>query len=237
METTKHGWNVLDGDAGLVWREYHFNKGSVATTLVFRGADDNLVVVSPSSRTDPAALDELGDYGQVSALVACNGFHHLGLPEWQKRFPKAKLFAPASAIPRLEKKSASRGFAPLEDATSLVGPRATLTDAPGLGWGNAFVTVPSARGPVWYASDFLANISSMPTNFFVRALFSATDSAPGFKLFRPAVWLMTKDKKAFRAWAEVEIDRTKPAVVVPAHGAPYAGEDAARAAKAQIARI
>lgn len=65
------GWNVIDRDAAILWREYPFTKGAYATTLVFRGAD-GLVVVSPGTKLDARAYDALADLGEVRALVANN---------------------------------------------------------------------------------------------------------------------------------------------------------------------
>ncbi|WP_263451539.1 hypothetical protein [Hyalangium gracile] len=37
------GWNVIDEERAVLWREYQFNKGAYATTLVFRGTDGLVV--------------------------------------------------------------------------------------------------------------------------------------------------------------------------------------------------
>lgn len=227
METTKHGWKILDRDAGVLLREYSFMPGAVATTLVFRGRGDGLVVVSPSSRTDPLALDELSEHGKVVALVANNAMHHLGQPEWRARFPEARSFAPANAIARISKKHPTLpAFEPLEAAATLLGEAATIVDAPGFKAGNAFVTVRGARGTYWYPSDLIANIDALPSNLVFRLAMSLTDSAPGYKLFRPAVWLQVGDKPRVRAFVEQALGAlATPLTVVPAHGAPVSGDD------------
>jgi hypothetical protein len=62
---TKHGWNVLDHEAALLYREYKFD-GGLATTVVFRGKDDGLIVISPGGGVDVAGLDELKEYAASS---------------------------------------------------------------------------------------------------------------------------------------------------------------------------
>jgi hypothetical protein len=235
--TTTHGWNVLERDGAILWREYKFG-GGVATTFVFRGAGDGLVVLSPGRHPEASALDELGAFGKVVALVATNSYHWLGQPAWRKHFPEARSFAPVQAHDRLAKKLPEFGrFEPLEALAPLLGDRATVVDAPAFKIGNAFATVRGQRGTYWYPSDLLSNIPELPSNFVVKAVMSMTDSAPGYRLFRPAVWLQVKDKAALRAWAEGELAKSAPVAVVPAHGPPVSGADLVESTKALLAKM
>ncbi|MGO9835525.1 MAG: hypothetical protein ACLP1X_15045 [Polyangiaceae bacterium] len=236
MDTTAHGWNVLDREGAILWREYAFG-GGLATTFVFRGAGDGLIVVSPCNKLDAAALDELSEFGKVVALVASNGFHWLGQAEWRKHFPGAKSFAPAQAIERLSKKVAGGGFEPLEAAAPLLGGHASVAEAPGHKVGNAIATVRAKNGTYWYPSDLLANIPTMPSNLIFRMLMSMTDSAPGYRLFRPAVWLQVKDKKAVREWIDDVMTKDAPTTVVPAHGPPVSGSEVIAKTRALAAQV
>jgi hypothetical protein len=234
---TGRGWNVLDREAGVLWREYPFGRGT-ATTFVFRGAGDGLIVVSPARHIEESALDELSDFGKVVALVANNSYHWLGQRHWRKHFPDAKSFAPAQGISRLSKKLPEFGaFEPLEALAPLLGERATVTDGAGLKVANAFASVQGTKGNFWFASDFLSNIVEVPPSFAFRALMKLTDSGPGFQLFRPAVWLQVRDKAAMRAWAEEQITRAAPTTIVPAHGPPVHGAEVAKTAVALFARL
>jgi len=144
METTAsataRGWNVLERDGAILWRQYPFG-GGLATTMVFRGAGDGLIVVSPGNNIDEGALDELSDFGKVVALVASNAYHWLGQPFWRKRFPEARTFSPAQGIKRLSKKMPDVKVEPLDALGPLLGDRATVADPPGFRVGNAFATV------------------------------------------------------------------------------------------------
>jgi hypothetical protein len=232
---TKQGWNTLDAEAGVLWRDYKFG-GGIATTLVFRGKGDDLVVVSPARGVDAAALDALKEYGRVTALVANNGYHWLGQPEWRKHFPDAKSYAPPSAIARLTKKAEGATFEPLDNLTPLLGDAARLVEPAGLP-GNVFAFVRTKGETYWYASDLLANIPSMPPQFVFRMLMSMTDSAPGYKLFRPAVWLQVKDKAALAAWFDKELANVPPTTMVPAHGPPVRLPDLVEATRALVAKL
>jgi hypothetical protein len=231
---TKHGWKVLDRDASLLYREYKFG-GGVATTLVFRGKDDGLVVMSPASGLDAPAFEELKEFGQVTALVANNDLHWLGQATWRQHFPAARSFAPNAAILRLTKKSKVT-FEPLESAGPLLSEGATLREPTGLK-GNVFALIRAKSGTYWYASDVLANIPELPPGFIFRTLMSMTDSAPGYKLFRPSVWLQVKDKKGLRAWFDKELADLPPTTMIPAHGPPVQMPDLIAATRALVAKL
>jgi len=227
------GWNVIDQDAAILWREYSFSRGAYATTMVFRGAD-GLVVVSPGTKLEARAYDALADLGKVRALVASNTLHHLGQRAWRERFPEAESYCPPGAVAKLEKKVSGVRFRPLSD---LVLPRhARWEDPPGFKTGETILSVEAKRGPVWYTGDLLTNIQRTPGPP-VRWLFSMTDSAPGFRLFRLAVWLFVKDKKTVREWMLARLDKSPPAVVVPGHGPAFDERDVAEQARSQIRRL
>jgi hypothetical protein len=116
-------------------------------------------------------------------------------------------------------------FEPLEAMAPLLGDHATVIDAPGHKMGNAVATVRSKSGTYWYPSDLFANFPALPSNLIFRLLMSMTDSAPGYRLFRPAVWLQVKDKKVVRDWIDDVMTKSAPTTVVPAHGPPTSDGD------------
>lgn len=225
-------WNILDGDAAILWREYRFRGKATATTLVFRGPD-GLVVVSPACGLEDRDYDALKEHGEVRALVANNAFHTLGLKPWAARFPNALLYCPSGAITSLEKKTGAT-LHPLTDLKLSAG--MTVETPLGFKTGETLVSIPSRKGTVWYTGDLLTNMKGLPGPP-LRWLFTWTGSAPGFRLFRPAVWLMVKDKAALRADMLERLSKDPPAVVVPAHGPPVEGTDLAEQARSQLERL
>ncbi|MBP6841702.1 MAG: hypothetical protein KA190_30660, partial [Kofleriaceae bacterium] len=115
MTTLTSGWTVLDEAAGVLTCSYRFGKGKASSaTFVARMGNGQLLVVSPAKGLPEATFTELARFGPVGALVANNGFHHLGQAEWRARFPAARCFAPAAAIARIHKKNPGAGaFEPL----------------------------------------------------------------------------------------------------------------------------
>jgi hypothetical protein len=227
------GWDVIDEEAGVLVREYAFTKHARATSLVFRGTD-GLVVISPPRGLETRELDSLRELGEVRALVANNAYHHLGQAAWRARFPDAVSYAPAGTIPRLTKQTKGIPFRSLDE---LVLPTSVRCEVPpGYKQGETIARIETRKGSVWYAGDLFANMQRLPPPP-VKWLFSATDSAPGFKLFRPAVWLLMKNAKQVRDWALARMDETPPSIVVPAHGPAFDVGDVAARAREQLRKL
>lgn len=219
METTASGWNVIDRAAGVLTRSYEFTRGATATTFVARLADGKLVVVSPGARLPDAALDELTTFGEVGALVANNGYHHLGQPAWRKRFPAARAFAPEQALARIGKKNREAGtLEPLSALAPLCGDGFGFREVPKTRAGESWYWTKLGDGHAWFASDMLANLPTLPPKFPVRQLFKWTGSAPGYRVFSLALRLLCKDKKGTLALLRDDIAAHPPTVMVPAHG-------------------
>lgn len=229
-----HGWNVIDADAAVLWREYRFSGQGVATTMTFRGTDGGLVVVSPGIGLSAADYDALKEFGEVRALIANNTFHHMGQRAWREHFKDAQSYAPPRAVEALKKKVQGVPFRPLGEL-ALPG-NVHWDDPPGYKTGEAILSVDTKRGSVWYAGDLLANIPRLPPPP-VRWLFTLTDSGPGYRLFRLAVWLLLKDKKATKEWALARLAKDPPGIVVPAHGPPVEVADVVAQTRAQLERM
>lgn len=240
MQTTPHGWRIIDADAGVLSFTYAFGGTATANCLTARLADGGLLVVSPPSKISAEAIDELAPYGPVRAIVANNGFHHLGIARWRERFGEARCFAAPGAAARIAKKSAIAGeLEPLAALTPALGDGVAVVEAPASKCGETWVRAPIADGYAWYASDILANLQALPPNFVVRLLFKWTRSAPGYRVFHLATRFIFKDKRAaLRAMLE-EVRRYPPTVMVPGHGeiltAPTLADDTQRVLAAALA--
>jgi len=229
-----HGWKVLDAEAGVLWRTYEFSKGNTANTFVFKGADGGLVAVSPGNNIPAADLDALKDFGPVTAIVANNGFHNLGQRPWHDHFPDARHYAPELSIPRLTKKCPGISFEP---TSKLARPAHVAWDElPGTRSGDVVLSVQTASGPIWYTSDLIANLDTLPGPP-LGWLFGWTDSAPGLKAFRLFFWFFSKDDAAVKSFLQDLHTRHPPRVIVPGHGSAADAADLAEQAKAQIERI
>lgn len=219
MQSTKNGWTIVDGDAGILSREYHFSKESTARCMVARAGDGHLIIISPPNDVDDRALKDLEEFGTVTALVANNGFHHLGLPVFQKAFPQAQAFAPEAALPRIRKKHPGlTNIQPLEVLPERWRKGVKVLAVPGFRMGEAWVTVETANGPVWYVGDSCFSLEQLPKNVLARTLFKWTGTAPGFRLNRIGQMAFLKDKPAYKKWMLDHLHASLPTTIVTAHG-------------------
>ncbi len=228
MEQTSGGWTVLDRDAGVLVHTYSFAKGALSTTFAARMADGKMMVVSPATGLSEEAAKELEGFGEVGALVANNGFHHLGQAEWRTRFPKARCFAPAAAAARIKKKNPKAGdFEPLSALASLSGPDVGVHEVEKTRAGESWCWAKVNGGYAYYTSDVLANMPELPRFLPIKFLFWATNSGPGYSVFHLALSLIVKDKKgALRALLS-DLEARPVRIMVPAHGGILANDDVA----------
>lgn len=225
MNTSEHGWVTIDEDTGIWIRSYGFGAGT-ANTFVVRLGPGRLMAVSPGCKVPPAALDELAEHGEVVALVAPNGYHHLGLCEWLERFPTAKLYAPGPAAKRIAKQYRDRSlsFGSIDDLASEL-PEHVHVFAPPMRHPDVFVRVDTEAGAAWFSNDVLSNSPELPKHWLIGFLFKITRSGPGFSVNRLVLKVLGGSKAAFRSWLVDEMKAHPPHVLVPGHGDVLRGED------------
>jgi hypothetical protein len=226
MASKESQWTVVDAQAPVLVCDYSFGKTGRANAFATRMADGRLVVLSPPCRMPEEGFADLLQYGEVGALVATNGFHHLGQAEWKQRFPSARSFAPPETSARLAKKNPAAGqFEPLSALAPLLGPSVNIREAPNTRCGETWAWVRSGDQVIWFVSDILANIPFLPGNLLIRAMFSLTGSAPGYRIFGLALGVIARNKKQLLRAMLADMETNPPTVVVPAHGAILRGGD------------
>jgi hypothetical protein len=239
MVTDDCGWQVLDEAQGVLTREYAFARGAFARMMTARLKDGRLLAASPAPDLPAAALQALERRGGVGAIIATNGFHHLGVPSWMAAFPRARVYAPLVAHPRLRKRQPMlTEILPLQDLAMSLPPEVKVRDVPGIKLGDTWLQVNTCRGPVWYVSDSCFSMKEAPRSFIPRLLFRWTDSAPGFKINGLALKFFMRDRAAYRRFFLTELEQEMPRVVVTGHGAivddPGAGAELRRMAHARL---
>lgn len=216
MRKTAGGWKIFDAEMPIMTCEYSFGPGTATALAV--GGEHGLIVVSPPWKADDALCDALSPYGPVVAIVASNAFHHLGLPDWKRRFPEAAVYAPAQSLARVERKTKIAGIRPLADAAGVAGHAVELVDMPHYKTGEVLVRMKSSRGLAWYVTDFMMNMTVLPANPAARLAFKLTNSGPGLKFNNIAPLFMVRDKAALKRWLAAEFDKAPPQWIIPAHG-------------------
>ncbi len=219
MQTTEHGWKILDAATAVLSYTYEFTPGASSNAFTARLASGGLMVLSPPVKVTREVADDLAPYGEVEAIVANNGFHHLGIAAWREFFPKARCFAAPGAITRIAKKSRDAGeLEPLSNLAPLLAEGVTVLEIPSSKCGETWARVEQEDGYIWYGSDIVANMELSP-KFLVRMIFKLTKSAPGYRLFNLAHKFTFKDRKAALIAVLEDVRKHPPRIMVPAHGA------------------
>jgi hypothetical protein len=224
MQTTKLGWTIIDDQAGVLSFSYRFGGEGQANCFTARLPSGGLMIISPPSKISDEAIEELAPFGEVEAIIANNGFHHLGIGLWRERFPNAKCYAAPGAIERITKKSKNAGeLRPLADLKPALGNDVAVIEAPTSKGGETWAWAKIAGGYAWYASDVLANMPRLPSNFLFRFMFKATKSGPGYRVFSLALKFLVKDKRAALGLMLDDVRKHPVTVMVPAHGGILSG--------------
>ncbi len=219
METTKNGWTILDADQAVLSREYSFTPGALARTIVARQHEGELLIMSPPNDLDDAALSDLEQFGKVTSIIANNGMHHMGLPLLAGAFPEAKIYAPQEAIARIAKKQpVLRELRPLSDLMTELTGATRVHSVPGFSIGEAWVTVKTAAGPIWYVGDSCFSMAELPSKFFPRQLFKWAKCAPGLRINSIGNLFFLKDKPNYKNWMLEQLREELPIMLTTAHG-------------------
>ena len=216
MAAAAAGWTVFDADLPVLTYTYSFGIG-VANSLAV-GGQQGLIVVSPPYRAAQSVFEDLERRGKVRALVASNAFHHMGIPEWKRRYPNAAVFAPAQAIARVRKQTGLDDLAPLARMGAIPGDDIEFVDMPYYRMGEALVRIHTARGLAWYVTDLILNFRELPRHPVIRTLFKLSGSGPGLRFNRVAPLFMVRDRAALRKWERQQFEQDKPRWLLPTHG-------------------
>ena len=218
MATSVKNWVTVAEHPLVLVHEYKFAAGK-SNAMAVGLPNGKLMIVSPPTGMTEAQLRELNAVGEVVALVANNGGHHLGLGSARAAFPNAVTYATPSAAARIRQKGKNHGqLEPLEVLTPLLGDDVAVLAVDGCKVGDVVVRVRTEKGALLFASDFVSNMPKLPTNPVFRLVFWLTDSAPGFKVFRLFLKFFVKDKAAACAFLIRELETHAHTILVPSHG-------------------
>jgi hypothetical protein len=212
------GWTTLAEDPPVLVREYAFGPGK-ANSLAVGLPDRKWLIVSPAANLGPGDAEGFAQHGNVVALVANNGTHHLGLGPCSSLFKGAVTYATPRAAERIRKKG--KDFGQLESVDKLkplLGDKVALIAVDGDKVGDVCVRVQTEKGTLFYSSDFIANINTLPSNPIFKLVFKLTGSGPGLKVFNIFFKFFVRDGKAARASLIQELEKNPPRILVPAHG-------------------
>lgn len=225
-----HQWLPLTDEGELLWLKYSFGPGT-ANSLAARLNDGGWAVISPPSDATASAYDALASQGEVTALVAPNGFHTLGQLAWRARFPRAVSYAPSGAAPRLAEATPTVAYRPVEELSQKLSPARFLLPA-GMKAPDLLFQFPTASGNVWWLGDLFSNNSRDDQTLPLRFLSALAGSGLGFRCNSLPELVYVRDRSAWLDSIQAALAQAPPTGVIPAHGAPVTQQAAARTKKA-----
>ncbi|MCA9668333.1 MAG: hypothetical protein KC503_22235 [Myxococcales bacterium] len=218
MASKLEHWRAVEGFDGL-WETVVWARGGKwplrAVALLLDGGE--IVVQSPPTRVSDALWQELETLGRPTFALAPNHFHNLGVPKMLARYPEAKVVSSDVARPRLEKKlsCAIDGLEPLRERLR---DGCELLELPGTRNGEVWLAVDGAAGArAWVVCDAFFNVSEHPAGLF-GVMCRLTRTSRGLQIGRTWNLLALRDKRAYGAWVDLELDRAPPTTLVMSHG-------------------
>ncbi len=221
-------WKTIDERARVYLAPYPVGRFGQANCLAVGLGDGELALVSPpGGHAGPALLEAIAERGRVTALVAPNGFHRLGLPGAQARFPEATVYAAPGALDRVGKVTAAPPR-PLDALQAALPDGVEILVPPHLKRPDTFVRVRTPAGAIWYINDLVNNLPSLPEPAPVRWMFQALGFRPGLVANRFGCRnIFVGDRPAFARWFRQALEDHPPAVIVTGHGPAVRDPDAA----------
>src|SRR5204863_772084 len=129
---------------------YAFGPGR-SNAMAVQLPNGKLMIVSAPTGVPEAELREIGALGEVVALLANNGTHHLGLKPTRAAFPKAVTYAAPAAAERIRAKGKDYGeLQPIDALRPLLGDKIEVTPIDGCKAGDVIVRVKTEQGTVVY---------------------------------------------------------------------------------------
>ena len=216
-----HVWQNLTSDGAVRWLKYSFDPGK-ANTLAVRLDDGSWLVVSPSVGSPEGVYDALAKDGTVTALLAPNGFHHLGQSAWRKRFPTAISYASDDARARLSKKCPGVTYESVNRLTERLPARVGILLPDGMKAPDLLVHATSAGTTVWHTGDLVSNTTAEDMPLHWRLLMTVFGAGTGFRFNTMPAMIYLRDRAAWKRSVLAAIEKAPPAVLLPAHGNPLA---------------
>jgi hypothetical protein len=214
-------WEIYDETLPFAGAVYGARRVRMALFGLGGGA---LLVVSPGTPLREPLVEQLSRWGTPRFLLAPNHFHNEGIAAWKARFPDVTVVAHPRAHARLRKKVPGVAIQDLAVLEAALPEGMRVFGPPMAKQGETWVSVKTKNGAAWFVTDAILNEERLPRGplgLLLRVLGFRPEltTNPFFKRF------FLKDKAAYKAWVGAELDRDRPVLFVPSHGAPLRGPD------------
>jgi hypothetical protein len=189
--------------------------------IAFRLKGGGVVVVSPVPDLDESTLAELDSFGPLTAIIAPNYYHNLGIKPLLKRYPAVKLLAHEKAIPRLEKVT-GLNFEKVDQLSDLFPDGLKMACPDGLKQGEIwFYTEARGQNPGLLAvCDCYFNMKP-GKSFVLDKVFRLANTYPGLRVSRVFGFMAIADRDLYKEWIRRFFSANKPTLLIPSHGEIY----------------
>lgn len=193
----------VDGLAGV-----YIGRAGKLNCVALRLRDDSLCLYSPVAGLETHLLEQVGELGRVSAVLAPNHYHNKGLAAHRSVFPDASFYCSTAAKPRLTKIT-GLDFEPLDDLAPRLQAAQTLHEPPGLKTGEVWVQIHAGADRALIVTDAFTAACKGPGVFAEDAGLLGTFPKYG-----------VKDAATYKPWAVSFISERALTMLLPCHGAP-----------------
>lgn len=213
-------WECIDETLRVYRADYRVGNGGEATCCAFGLEDKRLLLLSPPGERDADLLDELDQIGEVHAIVAPNGFHRIGIPVAQARYPQASIFVEPRAQKRVSAVcKPSTLIQPISALQAILPTHLEIFVPPAMKNPDTIVRIDSSQGYIWYINDIITNIPSLPKQLLLRTLLKTLGFRAGLSVNRFGCrFILLKDRAAFSRWLQQELAQYPPAILIAGHG-------------------
>ena len=221
-------WQPVDGRGWMHQATYRYGSAGVANATAVRIGEGRLALLSPpGGAAGPELLDQLGNLGEVTAIIAPNAFHRSGLPGAAARFPDAILYAPETALARVAA-VLPRAPVALQSIRGLP-PEVEIFAPPHMARQDTALALHTPEGTIWTLHDVVLNMTEIGSNAVDRWVLNRLGYLPGLRLNRFGLrFVLLGDRPAFSRWLAEALRRDPPAVFAPGHGAVLREPDLAQ---------
>lgn len=204
---------------------YVARKGNLRCTAV-RLKGGSVCLFSPLLATGSAAQESLAEIGPVTHLLAPNHYHHKGLCEYARMFPKAEICASAISTARLRKQTKLE-FSGIADLGKQLPRNISFLEPEGLKTGEVWLRVKTSDLVAWIVVDALAGAK----------MTAKTDRCAVPELLSTFPKFGVQDTEAYISWVEARLKQDQPELVVPCHGSIIAATALPRAISRVMATL
>lgn len=217
----KNTWAEVPGYPELRIGQY-IVPNFVSNSLAVHNGEGHWTVLSPGATLLAGWETMVGESFASLSLVMPNHFHFMGVKDWLKVYPDAKLYASAQAIPRLVSQGLD-GVEALESRAPLLPEGYRFYFPPGHRAGDVWLCREGEKG-VWITCDSFLNYARLSNQPFARFLQKLLGAAPGLKMSQVIKRYILNDRKAFKVWALEHLQKNPPKLLIPGHGEPEQSE-------------